>query len=57
MNVILVTLACGHPPVQWRDGDGSPRCPLCGSATVARVVAPPPRLTGAVVLPRQEGPR
>ena len=53
--MITLTFACGHVGT-WQDGDAAPRCPVCGEARIARVVAPPPRFTGAVVLPRQETP-
>lgn len=49
--MISVYFSCGHPPTMWQDGDGDPRCPLCGDRKIARVSAPPPRITGAVILP------
>jgi len=51
--MITLTFACGHAG-RWQDGDPDPRCPVCGETRIARVQAPPPRITGAVVLPRKE---
>ena len=51
--MITLTFACGHVG-RWQDGDPDPRCPVCGEARIARVQAPPPRITGAVILPTKE---
>jgi len=42
--MIRIRFICGH--AQTHAGDGEPRCGRCGHTTVARVEAPPPRITG-----------
>jgi len=43
--MITILFACGHPPTK-SDGTGIPTCAVCGCGQIARVTAPPPRITG-----------
>lgn len=55
MSEIVVMFACEHTKV-FDDvrPDAEPVCPVCGSRTVARVTAPPPRFSGCAIAPYQK---